>query len=89
MFSTLSKREIVMSAALYLYFANAFRLDQAKILSCVKEFNTFPNKPWFLGVCSTSLLKTLWEKEKLLVIAWRTFFHFHQVRNSRLQILSF
>ena len=24
---------------------------------------------WFLRVCSTSLLKTLWEKEKLLVIS--------------------
>ena len=29
--------------------------------------NPFPNKPWFLRVCSTSLLKTLWQKEKLLV----------------------
>ena len=29
--------------------------------------NPFPNKAWFLRVCSTSLLKTLWEKEKLLV----------------------
>ena len=29
--------------------------------------NPFPNKPWFLRVCSTCLLKTLWEKEKLLV----------------------
>ena len=29
-------------------------------------FNPFPNKPWFLSVCSMSLLKTLWEKEKLL-----------------------
>ena len=29
--------------------------------------NPFPNKPWFLRVCSTSFLKTLWEKEKLLV----------------------
>ena len=29
--------------------------------------NPFPNKPWFLRVCSTSLLKTLWEKEKLLL----------------------
>ena len=28
--------------------------------------NPFPNKPWFLRVCSTSLLKTQWEKEKLL-----------------------
>ena len=29
--------------------------------------NSFPNKPWFLLICSTSLLKTLWEKEKLLI----------------------
>ena len=29
--------------------------------------NPFPNKPWFLRVCSTSHLKTLWGKEKLLV----------------------
>ena len=28
------------------------------------NFNPFPNKPWFLRVCSTSLLKTLWGKEK-------------------------
>ena len=28
---------------------------------------SFPNKPWFLCVCSTNLLKTLWKKEKLLV----------------------
>ena len=28
--------------------------------------NPLPNKPWFLSVSSTSLLKTLWEKEKLL-----------------------
>ena len=31
------------------------------------QLNPFPNKPWFLRVCSTSHLKTLWEKEKLLV----------------------
>ena len=30
-------------------------------------FNPFPNKPWFLCVYSTSLVKTLREKEKLLV----------------------
>ena len=29
--------------------------------------NPFPNKPWFLRVYSKRLLKTLWEKEKLLV----------------------
>ena len=31
------------------------------------HFKLFPNKPWFLRVCCTTLLKTLWEKEKLLV----------------------
>ena len=37
--------------------------------------NPFPNKPWFLRVCSTSLLKTLWEKEKLLVTSKFSFSH--------------
>ena len=32
-----------------------------------KTFKPFPNKPWFLRICCTCLLKTLWEKEKLLV----------------------
>ena len=31
--------------------------------------NPFPNKPWFLHVCSTSLLKTLQEKENLFVMS--------------------
>ena len=26
------------------------------------DLNPFPNKPWFLHVCSTGLLKTLWQK---------------------------
>ena len=38
-------------------------------------FNPFPNKPLFLRVCSTSLLKTLWEKEKLLVTSTFSFSH--------------
>ena len=33
----------------------------------IAAFNPFPNKPWFLRVCGTSLLKTLWKKEKSLV----------------------
>ena len=37
--------------------------------------NTFPNKHWLLRVCSTSLLKTLWEKEKLLVTSNFSFSH--------------
>ena len=35
----------------------------------------FPNKPWFLHVCSSSLLKTLWEKEKLLMMSNFSFSH--------------
>ena len=37
--------------------------------------NPFPNKPWLLCVCSTSLLKTLWEKEKLLMMSNFSFSH--------------
>ena len=40
-------------------------------------FNPFRNKPLFLRVCSTSLLKTLWKKEKLLVTS--NFFFSHSV----------
>ena len=35
----------------------------------------FPNKPFFFRVCSTSLLKTLCEKEKLLVTSNFSFSH--------------
>ena len=38
-------------------------------------FNPFPNKPWILRVCSTSLLKTQWEKEILLVTSNFSFIH--------------
>ena len=39
------------------------------------SLNPFPNKPWFLCVCSTSLLKTLLEKEKLLITSNFSFSH--------------
>ena len=38
-------------------------------------FNPFPNKPWFLRVYSKSLLKTLWEKEKWLLMSHFSFSH--------------
>ena len=41
----------------------------------VHVLKPFPNKPWFLHVCNTSLLKTLWEKEKLLVTSNFCFSH--------------
>ena len=37
--------------------------------------NPFAYKPWFLRVSNTSLLKTLWEKEKLLVTSKFSFSH--------------
>ena len=40
-----------------------------------KFFNPFPSKPWFLRVCSTNLLKTQWEKEKLLITSSFSFSH--------------
>ena len=38
-------------------------------------FIPFPRKPWFLRVCSASLLKTLREKKKLLVMSNFSFSH--------------
>ena len=37
--------------------------------------NPLPNRPWCLQVFSTSLLKTLWEKEKLLIKSNFSFSH--------------
>ena len=42
-----------------------------------ERVNPVPNKPWFLHVCSKSLLKTLWEKEKFLITS--NFFFSHSV----------
>ena len=41
----------------------------------MKLINCFPNKPLFLRVCFTSVLKTLWENEKLLVRSNFSFSH--------------
>ena len=46
--------------------------DEVLIESC---FGPFPNKPWFFTCTSTNLLKTLWEKEKMLVTSNFSFFH--------------
>ena len=36
-------------------------------LQYASALNPFPHKAWFLRVCRARLLKTLWEKEKLLI----------------------
>ena len=45
------------------------------VLITTEQDNPFPNKPCFLRVSSTSLLKTLWEKEKFLVTSNFSFSH--------------
>ena len=52
-----------------------FMLSEFSFYNKIRLFNPFPNKPWFLHVCNTSLLKTLWEKEKLLVTSIFSFSH--------------
>ena len=68
------------------------------LVTSIFSVNPFPNKPWFSHVCSLSPLKTLWEKEKLLVTSISPFptvfstrldnCHFHQIWNCCLQTLS-
>ena len=50
-------------------------ISKLKVDKTCSYFNPFPNKPWFLCVWSTSLLKTLWENEKLLITSNFSFFH--------------
>ena len=52
-----------------------------------KGFNSFQNKPWFLRVWSTSLLKTLWDRKKLLVTS--NFFFSHRVSYPFVEISAF
>ena len=46
-----------------------------QVVICYRALSPFPNKPWILRVCSRSLLKTLWEKEKLLLMSNLSFSH--------------
>ena len=61
--------------------------------------NPFPNKPWFLRVCRTSLENTVGKGEiahneqfllfpQCFLSIWKTFYHSDQIRNCRLQALS-
>ena len=54
--------------------ADYFNLEEFKIC-CWERVNPFANKPLFLHVCSTCLLETLSEKQKLLVMSNFSFYH--------------
>ena len=55
----------------FLLFPQGFKVESViwslKHRTVWWQDNPFPNKHWFLRVYSVSLLKTLWEKDKLLV----------------------
>ena len=73
-----------------------FLLFSQCFLPCIP----FPDKPWFLRVCSTSFLENTVGKGKIvhneqfllfpqcLLSSRRTLHHFHQTENCRLQTLS-
>ena len=76
MFSTLPKTISFFLSHLFCRLQMLSIWTSLKFCRFGKEFiNPFPNKPWFLRVCSRSLLKTLWEKEKLLVTSNFSFSH--------------
>ena len=56
-------------------FQNACFPGASKGVIVWEWVNPFPSKPWFLRVCSASLLKTLWKKQKLLVTSNSSFSH--------------
>ena len=75
------------------------RWRKVNISLCNWYLNPFPHYDTFWRPWETSLLKTLWEKEKLLITSnfsisqcflpiWIAFCYFHQIWNCRLQILS-
>ena len=61
--NNVGKRENAQVTSIFFFSHNVFY-----------AINPFPNKPWFLYVCRTSLLKH-WEKEKLLVMSNFSFPH--------------
>ena len=73
-FSAVVKNFLPFSSNLKLSSANSFSLEVRKF-AVWERVNSFPNKPWFLRVCRTSPLKTMWKKEKLLVTSNFSFSH--------------
>ena len=87
---------------LFFFFGNCLWYRKFFIFDALQRYNIlnlFPNRPWFLRVCTTSLLKTLWVKGEIarneqfllfpecLLPIWRAFCHFHHIWNCRLQTL--
>ena len=56
-------------------FQKTCAADTLKPGLVLEKVNSFPNKPWFLCVCRRILLKSMREKEKLLVTSNFSFSH--------------
>ena len=78
---------------IHLSHTDDLNFENSEIWICV---NHFPNKPWFLCVCSTSLEKTVEKGEiarnkqfllflQCLLLVWRPFLHFDQNWNCPMQ----
>ena len=52
-----------------------YQLTPFHTILTLNDLDFFQNKPLFLRACNSSLLKTLWEKEKLLVTSNFSFSH--------------
>ena len=70
-----SVERTVMYCQILLKLNLIYNSPQVNVIKHYLLFNPFQNKPWFLHVCSTSHLKTLWQKEKLLVTRNFSFSH--------------
>ena len=57
----------VLTNYYYYYYYNCYYYYIYLFIHFFNHFSPLPNKPFFLRDCSKSLLKTPWEKEKLLV----------------------
>ena len=75
---------------------NTSNVPTIKFRNILDKINPFPNKPWFLCLQHKSLENAegkgeIAQKEQYLLFPqcflpiWRTFCHFHQVQNCRLQ----
>ena len=82
-FSNLLENFHPFSSSFKLSSAISSSLEESKICRLGKGFkmqnktiHLFKTKPWFLCVCSTSLLKTPWKKDKLLITSNFSFTHY-------------
>ena len=70
-----NKKNTVTCTSFYMKRKQVIARQQRNIKSnaSLKEFfNPFPNKPWFLRVCMTGLLKTLREEQFILFPVFST-----------------